>query len=507
MILSDFNYSLTTRTTPTPNNRRRRQSACIGLASATLVFVSVASAQETKTGIDPETWTPEYVQSIAGTLEVDTAAECGKVIPLDYTGKVTYWYVGPTEANPQLEHEMYKQFFDAFAQTYPNIELDAQSLGYNDMLNKIRTAALGNAAPMTARMPILWGSEFAAKGQLMEFGPSDAGYPPEEFWPGAMKSVTWKGKTYGIPTNNETMAFIWNAGIFEEAGLDPEKAPETWSDVVSYSKQIKDKTGKNGYGMVARVNAGNTPFRFMPQVWAEGGGALDEADPEPTLEKIYINSEGTRRALQEAYDMYVRDKSVPVSALTNTQTENQDPFLAGQLAMVISHPSEYGSMLDRAAKATGEDKEAAEAVVSNMRYGLIPRGEVRRAVVFGGSNLHIFNENVVDGELDVDAARALACFSTGPEWSTKLAWVSSNPGNTRGFETQWMRERLDSIKFLDVSTSMLPNGIPFPTVAESAEIMNIIVPEMLQNALTEKMTVDEAAADAEEKIQALLDGI
>ena len=29
--------------------------------------------------------------------------------------------------------------------------------------------------------------------------------------------------------------------------------------------------------------------------------------------------------------MYVRDKSVPTSALTNTQTENQDPFIAGQL--------------------------------------------------------------------------------------------------------------------------------------------------------------------------------
>ena len=99
-----------------------------------------------------------------------------------------------------------------------------------------------------------------------------------------MKSVTWEGKTYGVPTNNETMAFIWNAAIFEEAGLDPEKPPATWDDLVAYSKQIKDKTGKNGYGLVARVNAGNTPFRFMPQLWAYGGGALDEAEAEPDLQ-------------------------------------------------------------------------------------------------------------------------------------------------------------------------------------------------------------------------------
>ena len=40
---------------------------------------------------------------------------------------------------------------------------------------------------------------------------------------------------------------------------------------------------------------------------------------------------------------------------------------------------------------------------------------------------------------------------------------------------------------------MLPHGIPFPVVPQSTEIMNIIVPNMLQNALTKKMTV--AAGD------------
>ena len=117
-------------------------------------------------------------------------------------------------------------------------------------------------------------------------------------------------------------------------------------------------------------------------------------------------------------------------------------------------------------------------------------------MVFGGSNIHIFKDEYVDGGLDEPAAKALVCFWTSPEWSTKLAWVGSNPGNLRGFKTEWMKERLDTIKFLDVTTSMLPNGIPFPVVPEATEIMNIIVPDMLQNALTETMTVDEAADDA-----------
>ena len=488
-----------------PLNRRQLlgSAAAVGLASA--LGGRLAGAVEPS--IDVNNWTPDYINSIAGTIEVDTAAECAKVVPLDYKGHLTYWYVGPNEADTPLRHKLDAEFWQAFAKTYPNITVEKQSLSYNEIATKLRTAALGHAAPMVARLMLLWGAEFAAKGMLSELSPEDVGQKSSDFWPRAMASAAWNGKQYGVPTNNETMAFIWNAKLFKEAGLDPEKAPETWDDVVAYSKQIRAKTGAYGYGMVARVNAGNTPYRFMPQLWAYGGGALDEADPDPTYRKILIDNEGAHKALQASYDMYVRDKSVPTSALTNTQTENQDPFIAGKLAMMISHPSEYAVMLARAAKATGSDKAMADEVVANMRYGLIPKGPKRRAVVFGGWNNHMFHPDYVDGKLDVGAAKAFIAFSTGPEWSIKLAWDGSNPGNLRAFRTHWMKERLEQIKFLNVTTSMLPSGIAFPVIPESTEIMNIIVPEMMQNALTGKMTVAEATADAHAKIERLLDGM
>ena len=489
--------------TANPLNRRvvLAYTASIALAAG---HAPLAWAQGSKTGVDLSTWTPAYIKSIAGTAEYDTAAECYRVVPKDYRGRVTYWYFGPTQASPQIEHDLDKAFWEAFAKLYPNITVEKQSMNYNEILDKLRTTAMGKATPMVARLPILMGVEFAAKGYLLPFGPADVGYTVDEFWPGAMKSVMWKGKSHGVPTNNETMALIWNAGIFKEAGLNPEAPPETWDDLVKFSKQIKEKTGKNGYGMVARVNAGNTPFRFMPQLWAYGGGALDEAEANPSYKNIMINNAGSQAALQASVDMYVRDKSVPTSALTNTQNENQDPFLAGQLAMMIAHPAEYAFMLDRAKKATGQDKVTADNVVSNMRYGFVPKGQTRRAIVFGGSNAHIFNPAIVQGGLDLNAAKALVAFMTGPEWSTKMAWVGSNPGNLRGFRTKWMKERIETIKFLDVTTSMLPYGVPFPVLPQATEIMNIIVPNMLQNALTGKMTVKQATDDAAKKIKDVL---
>lgn len=458
--------------------------------------------------VDVSQWSPEYVRSIAGTEEFDTVGHCNAVVPTDYEGRLTFWYQGIFEGDPEVMRQNYRDFFAAFRETYPNIELEEQGITYNELLDKFRTALLGNAAPMAIRLQILGGTEFAAKGYLEPLGPEDVGYAREDFWPGAMKAVTWEGTTYGIPTNNETMAFIWNADIFERAGLDPEKAPETWDDVVAYSKQIHDTLGIAGYGLVARQNAGNTPYRFMPQMWAYGGGVFDEADDNPTYQEIRINSPESKRALQASYDMYVRDQSVPISALTNTQADNQAPFIAGQLAMVISHPSEYARMLELAAAATGSDKEIADSVVENMRYGLIPTGpDGRRAVVFGGSNIHILRPEYVDGgTVDEMAAKALICMWTSPEWSLKLAYSASNPGNLGGFRTQWMKERLDSIRFLDVTTSMLVDGIPFPAIPEAPEIMNIIVPNMLQNALTGAMTVDEAADNAAREVEELMGG-
>lgn len=493
----------------------RRQLLRAGVTAAGLgAFLAAnprfALAQADKTGVDPATWTPEHIKEIAGTLEVDTAAEVAKIVPLDYAGNSSYWYVGPNEASADIEKTIDATFWEGFAKTYSGIPFTSgdnlQNVNYNDLLDKLRTAATGNAAPDVAKMPILWGVEFAARGQTREIALEDFGYTTESFWPGALKSVTWEGKLYGIPTNNETMAFIWNKAIFEKAGLDPEKPPATWDDVVTYSKAIKDATGKAGFGLVARVNAGNTPFRFMPMLWAYGSGALDEAEEEPTYKTVMINNEGGIAALQACYDMYVRDKSVPASALTNTQTENFDLYVSGEIAMMISHPSEYAKLLDNASKATGADKEFADELVKNTAYGLIPEGPVRRAVVFGGSNVHIFTDDVTGHTVDLDAAKALIAFSTGPEWSTRLAWLGSNPGNLDGFRTTWMKERLDSIPFLDVTTSMLPYGIPFPVIPESTQIMNEIVPNMLQNALTESKSVKDSADQAASEIEALVSG-
>ena len=58
----------------------------------------------------------------------------------------------PSDAEPEITKKMDKEFWAAWKATYPNIETDAQNINYNDLLDKFRTALLGNAGPMAVRL-------------------------------------------------------------------------------------------------------------------------------------------------------------------------------------------------------------------------------------------------------------------------------------------------------------------------------------------------------------------
>ena len=68
---------------PTPRHMDRR--TLLGSAAAGVLAASLGG-HDAKAAIGGEDeiahWTPDYVNTIAGTVEVDTAAECAKVVPL-----------------------------------------------------------------------------------------------------------------------------------------------------------------------------------------------------------------------------------------------------------------------------------------------------------------------------------------------------------------------------------------------------------------------------------------
>src|SRR5688572_28623387 len=83
-------------------HRRRLMAYGAGVALTAIAWAAPLGAFAQESAVDLSKWSPEYVRSIAGTVEFDTAGDCGKVVPLDYKGRLTYWYTGPADAEPEI---------------------------------------------------------------------------------------------------------------------------------------------------------------------------------------------------------------------------------------------------------------------------------------------------------------------------------------------------------------------------------------------------------------------
>src|SRR5580704_6692598 len=58
------------------------------------------------------------------------------------------------------------------------------------------------------------------------------------------------GRLASMPFNSSTSVMWYNKDAFEAAGLDPEKAPSTWPEVIAAAQAIKAKIGTPAMGSV-----------------------------------------------------------------------------------------------------------------------------------------------------------------------------------------------------------------------------------------------------------------
>ena len=76
-----------------------------------------------------------------------------------------------------------------------------------------------------------------------QYFPDDKDYLKNTFLDNVMSLAQVDGKQIGMPFCISAPIICYNPELFEKAGLDPAKGPETWDDIREYAKQITDKTG------------------------------------------------------------------------------------------------------------------------------------------------------------------------------------------------------------------------------------------------------------------------
>lgn len=141
------------------------------------------------------------------------------------------------------------------------------------------------------------------------------------------------GKLYGAPMQYNVSYLYWNKDLFEEAGLDPEKAPATLEELTEYAVKLT-KPEKNQYGLALP-----TSVTYMQFLWANGGDAND-----PNTNTNLLNSEENVKTLTWLQDLTVNKKVSPGNI---TGPEADTMLQAGQIAMYMSGPWQINGLREQ----------------------------------------------------------------------------------------------------------------------------------------------------------------
>jgi len=135
-----------------------------------------------------------------------------------------------------------------FMKANPDIKVNAIYAGnYNDARIKAFAALQsGNPAQLSVMFSIdIY--ELIEQDAIVAF--DDVVETPEEkawldsFYPTLMENGRTAGKTWGIPFQRSTIVMYYNKDAFRAAGLDPDKPPETWEQLVAAGKKLTKADG------------------------------------------------------------------------------------------------------------------------------------------------------------------------------------------------------------------------------------------------------------------------
>ncbi len=149
--------------------------------------------------------------------------------------------------------------------------------------------------------------------------------------PSSLAWVTYQGKLYGLPYGQDTYALYYDVDAFKEAGLDPNKPPQTldelWADAAKLTKWNSD-------GSLARAGfIPNDPYKNLEQTSA----FFDCQFYDDATNKVTVNSRACVDWLnwfKKWYDTYNKNNAM-VNVIASRTGGDAGLLITGQQAMGI----------------------------------------------------------------------------------------------------------------------------------------------------------------------------
>ncbi|MGB3427053.1 MAG: ABC transporter substrate-binding protein [Burkholderiaceae bacterium] len=402
--------------------------------------------------------------------------------------------VGPASAQTQLTFyypiavggpltKVIDGYARQFEQEHPGIKVNPIYAGNYDDARIKALAALkaGQSAPLSVLYSIdlyeLIEQDVIVAWDDVATTPDDKAWL-KAFYPALMMNGTYKNKVYGIPFQRSTIVLYWNKDAFKEAGLDPDRPPANWTEMVQMaSKLVK----RDAAGNVTRwgVMVPSTGYAYwMFQAFArQNGQDLMNRDGNQTN---YAHPD-VIAALQYWRDLGVKHKVMPEG--TVEWGTLRQAFTEGKTAMMWHTTGNLTAVKDTAKFPFG--------------VAMLPASKQRGSPT-GGGNFYLFKKTTPE---ERKAALAFVKWMTAPEraadWSMATGYVATRPD---AYATPKLKEYAAGFPQAVVARDQFEFATPELSTFQTGRVR-----KQLDDAIQATLTGQKSPADALNAAQAEAD--
>ena len=303
----------------------------------------------------------------------------------------------------------------------------------------------------------------------------------KSFFPAFMANSQTGGKTWGIPFQRSTIVLYWNKELFKEAGLDPNKAPANWKEMLEYAQKLtkRDASGNTTQWGV-QVPSSGFPYWLFQGFTTPNGVELMNANGTET----YYDKPEVIEALAFWVDLSRKHK-VMAPGVIEWGTTPKD-FFEKKAAMIWT--------------TTGNLTNIKGNAKFDFGVAMLPAAK-RRGSPTGGGNFSIFGKSTPAQQA---AALKFIKWITTPEraaqWGIDTGYVAVRPD---AWETPKMKDYVKGFPVAAVARDQLQYSVAELSTHENQRVTKALN-DGLQAALTGAKTPEQAMKDAQREAERIL---
>lgn len=373
-----------------------------------------------------------------------------------------------------------------FEKEHPGIKIKPVYAGsYQDTITKVLTAAKGGDAPhmavmLSTDMYTLIDEDVVVPFDDMAKNSADKSWIGS-FYPGFMQNSQTGGKTWGIPFQRSTVVMYWNKDLFKEAGLDPNKPPQNWTELVDVGKKL---TKRDAAGNVStwgiQVPSSGFPYWLFQGFTTQNGAQL----MNPAGTQTYYDKPEVVQALQFWMDLSHKHKIHPPGVVEWGTTPKD--FFERKAAMIWT--------------TTGNLTNIRSNAKFDFGVAMLPAGK-QRGTPTGGGNFYVFKKSsAAEREASMKFIRWMTSPKRAAEWAIATGYVAVSPA---AWETPEMKKYLGEFSAPIVARDQLQHAVAELSTHENQRVTKALN-DGLQAALTGAKPAQQAMQDAQREADRIL---